>query len=255
MVCCFHLDLTCLVVILFCFIFQDFRRSNLNFKLGLVCLIITTIFVATRFSLEHLWYLNSTFSFVFFCYCVFMLCIMVSFFCQFAFAYSHRWPFLERYQSVWSSFYSTGLVYIVDDGIIVFVSLATSFHMLARVLQGPCPMVNTPPPLPSPPPIPFFTPPIPFFTPPFPSTLPHSLRHSQIPVFTPPFPSLSFSHRSHTTFQYRPLDYSLCLFAYFLLAFMHNFVRCYYRASRCGINNNATLKPLPMPSLKRLWSS
>ena len=140
--------------------YKDFRRSNLNFKLGVVCLIITTIFVATRFSLEHLWYLNSTFAFVFFCYCAFMLCIMISFFFKLVGTYSYEWPLLRRYHDAWSLFYTTGIAYIIDDGIIVFVSLATSFDMLARVLQGPCPMVLPPPP---PPPLPlFFSPP--FFT-------------------------------------------------------------------------------------------
>ena len=124
--------------------YKDFRRSNLNFKLGVVCLIITTIFVATRFSLENLWYLNSTFAFVFFCYCAFMLCIMISFFFKLVGTYSYEWPLLQRYHYAWLSYYNSGVAYIIDDGIIVFVSLATSFDMLARVLQGPCPVVLPP---------------------------------------------------------------------------------------------------------------
>ena len=126
--------------------YKDFRRSNLNFKLGVVCLIITTTFVATRFSLEHLWYLNSTFAFVFFCYCAFMICIMISFFFKFVGIYSYDFPLLQRCHGLWLLYYNSGVAYIIDDGIIVFVSLATSFDMLARVLQGPCPVVLPPPP-------------------------------------------------------------------------------------------------------------
>ena len=78
---------------------------------------------------------------------------MVSFFFKFAGNYSYDWPLLQRYHEVWLSFSTTGVAYIIDDGIIVFVSLATSFNMLARVLQGPCPMVKHhpfPTPFPSP---------------------------------------------------------------------------------------------------------
>ena len=89
--------------------FKEFRRADWNAHLSVACVVLTVVYVVTRYSLEHLWYLNPAFGLTFASLLIYAACVGVNFFCRLA-VYSERlkWAaYLRRYRYACNEFYGT----------------------------------------------------------------------------------------------------------------------------------------------------
>jgi len=90
--------------------FKEFRRADWNAHLSVACIVLTLVYVVTRYSLEHLWRLHPAFGATFASLLVYAACLGVNLVCRLA-VNSDRVPWamtLRRHQHSCHEFYATG---------------------------------------------------------------------------------------------------------------------------------------------------